>query len=271
MRSISMVGVFVAMAMVGFADFRYISTVKSGVGVGSVTKHMVKGNKMRVETSSAVMISDFDANTVTTLNPSTKTYRVSAMGQAGAALEKSGTDIKTEVRETDQKKMIGGFNCKQIVMTIAMTGQTPMNIESEMWVSADVPGAAELKAISAKMAERSFGSGANPQMQKAMADMQKQSAKIGGVPVLSMMRVKAGDDAKSKAMQAQMQAARAQMEAMKKKGGPGAEQIDKALASMPTTGAKYLMEMTTESSGFSTAAIPASDFDVPAGFKKAER
>ena len=44
------------------------------------------------------------------------------------------------------------------------------------------------------------------------------------------------------------QAARAQMEAMKKSGGPGAEAMEKVLA-----------------------AIPASDFDVPAGFKKAER
>ncbi len=271
MRSIAIVGVLVAMAVSGFADFRYISTVKSGMGVGSVTKHMVKGNKMKVETSSSIMISDFDAKTLTTLNPASKTYRVTPMGQVGAALEKNATDLKTEVKETGQKKMIGGFNCKQIVMTITITGQTPMNMESEMWVSADVPGAAELRAISAKMAERSMGSGANPQMQRAMADMQKQSARIGGVPVLSIMRVKAGDDEKSKVMQAQIQAARAQMEEMKRKNGGLPEAMEKALASMPAAGGKYLMEITTESSGFSSVAIPASDFDIPAGFKKAER
>jgi len=70
-------------------------------------------------------------------------------------------------------------------------------------------------------------------------------------------------------MQAQMQAARAQMEAMKKQGGPQAAAIEKAMASMPPAGAKYLMETTTEFGGFSTASIAASEFAVPAGYTKA--
>jgi len=105
-----------------------------------------------------------------------------------------------------------------------------------------------------------------------MADLQKQMAKVNGIPVLQITRMKSGDDEKSKQMQAQMQAMRAQMEAMKKAGGKQAEMAEKAMAAMGGAGnSKYLMEITSESSAFSTATIPASEFAIPAGFKKADK
>lgn len=282
MRAIFYSIIMLSLASVSFADFRYVTTIKStGPGGGTLTRHFVKGNKMKVDTGNTVMISDFDAQTLTLIDHAAKSYRVTPLAQAGAALEKSGMEIKADVRDTGVKKQIAGFNCRQIIMTMTMGGQpaqgTPpmqMNMENEMWISNEVPGASELKAISSRMAERGIVSGGgSPQMTRMMADMQKQLAKVGGgVTVLQITRMKAGDDARSKQLQAQMQAMKTQMEAMKKKGGPQSDAMEKALSSMGgASGGKYLMEMTTESSGFSTVSIPASEFSIPAGYKKVDR
>ena len=281
MRAILYITFTLLLSSVSFADFRYITTVKgTGAAAGTVSKHFVKGNKMKVDTGNTVMISDFDSQTLTMVNHSAKTYRVTPVAQAGAALEKSGMEMKAEVKETGVKKQISGFNCRQIIMTMTVAGSSAqggppmqMNMENEMWISNEVPGASELKAITAKLAERGVvAGGGNPQMTRMMVDVQKQLAKSGGgVTVLQITRMKAGDDERSKQMQAQMQAMRTQMEAMKKKGGPQAEAMEKALAAMGgASGGKYLMEVTTESSGFSTESFPASEFAIPAGYKKVD-
>ena len=282
MRAIVYSTLMLSLATVGFADFRYITTTKSaGPGGDTVSKHFVKGNKMKVDSADNVIISDFDSQTLTMVNHTTKTYRVAPLAQATAAIEQSGLEVKADVKDTGLQKRIAGFNCKQIIMTMTMGGQaTPgappmnMNMENEMWLSTEVPGASELKAITARMIERGIVSGGgNPQMTRMMADMQKQLAKVGGgVTVLQITRVKAGDTAQTKQVQAQIQAMKTQMEAIKKKGGPQAEAMEKALSAMGgASGGKYLMEMTTESSGFSTEFIPASEFAIPAGYKKADR
>jgi hypothetical protein len=268
------VAMLAAFAVTSQADFSYVTTVKSGgPSAGTVTKHKIKGNKMRIDTGTVTILTDMDAQTITTINHTAKTYTVSPVTQAGAAIQKSGVEMKADVKETGQQKKIGAFNCRQVMMTMTMTGQ-PMNMtmENEMWVSPDVPGSAELKTISTRMAERGvFPGGGDPQTKKMMADLQKQMAKVNGMPILQITRMKSGDDAQSKQMQAQMAAMRTQMEAMKKAGGKQAEMAEKALASMPAPGAKYMMEITSESGGFSAAAIPATEFALPAGYKKADR
>ncbi len=53
------------------ADFSYSMTSKSSMGGNpSVSKYYYKGNKMKMEMSNTAMIMDFDAQTITTLNPS---------------------------------------------------------------------------------------------------------------------------------------------------------------------------------------------------------
>ena len=59
------------------ADFSYTMTSKSSMGGNpSVSKYYFKGNKMKTETATSVIIMDFDAQTITTVNPSDKTYTV---------------------------------------------------------------------------------------------------------------------------------------------------------------------------------------------------
>lgn len=272
--SILRVAALAVSALTALADFSYQTTVKSsGPAAGTVTKQKIKGNKMRIDTGDVSVITDLDAQTVTTVRHSAKTFTVTQLNQIAAGMPKTPGEIKAEAKETGLQKKIGGFNCRQVVLTMTMQGPTgAMLMENEMWVSSEVPGAAEMRALTTRMGEKGiFPQGGDSQMNKAMVDLQRAMSKVNGVPVLQITRMKSGNDAQAKQMDAQMAAARQQMEALKKAGGEQAKMAEKMLAQLPAAGAKYLMEITMESSGFSTAAIAAGDFATPAGYKKAER
>jgi len=151
-----------------------------------------------------------------------------------------------------------------------------MQMEVDMWLSSDVPGTKELRAFYQKNGSNTpwaaLAGGAGSNMQKAMADMQKKIANLGGVPVLQIVRMKsAGSGAQAAQMQQAMVQQRAMMEAMAARGGPAAEAAKKALAQMGQGAGGALFETTTESSDFSTNSIPESVFAIPAGYTKVDR
>ena len=274
----------VACTLAPRADFSYTQTRKStksiaGAGVGdAVTKHYLKGQKMKVDSGRTASIFDFDAQTFTTIDHQKKTYSVTPFSALGSALKQGDITATVDVKETGQKKNINGFNASEVVMTIGMEGgrggaqAMKMQMEMEMWLSRDVPGVQELRAFYQKNGERfpwsALGGGANPGMQKAMADMQKKVASLGGVPVLQITRMKA---AGNPAQNAQMEQARARMEEMKKQGGQQAAMAEQMLARMGGAAGGSLFEVTMESSGFSTSSIPDAVFAIPADYQKVTR
>jgi hypothetical protein len=262
------------------ADFSYQQTRKSAQampagGGDQVTKHYLKGQKMKVESGRSSSIFDFAAQTMTVLDTQAKTYTVTPFGEMGKSFKQSDMTAKIDVKETGQKKSINGFNANQVVMTIAVEGGAAaaqgmkMQMEMDMWISSDVPGAAELRAFYQKNGEHfpwaAVGGGGNPSMQAAIADMQKKIANMGGVPVMQITRMKAAGNPQ---MTAQMEQARTKIEEMKKQGGQQAAMADQLLSRMGGAGGGTLFEVTMESSGFSTSAIPDSVFAVPADYKK---
>lgn len=282
MNGIRILILAIACALAAQADFSYTSTRKGGpAGADAATKHYFKGQRMKTESAAISSMVDLDAQTITTINHSAKTYTVTKFSDLAQTMQGAGVDAKVDVRETGQTKNIGGYNATEVVMTMAMetpqSGQAGMKMvmETAMWLSPDVPGAAEMRAFYQKNMDRfpwtAMTAGANPSMQKAMADMQKQIARRGGIPLLQVVKMKSGG---SEAQQAQMQQgmaqARAQMEAMRKQGGKQAEMAEQALARMGAMGGGggSLFEVTMESSGFSTAPVPDSVFAIPAGYTK---
>jgi hypothetical protein len=269
------------------ADFNYVMTRKGAATAGdNTTKYYLKGQKMKTDSGSSAVIIDYDAQTVTMVNNTQKTYTVTKFGDVGKDLPQSGIDVSASVKETGQHKIINGFNATQLVMTMNMDSPQAkaqgitMAMEMEFWISPDVPGAGELRAFyqrnAAKTPWHSIGTaGGNPQMQAAMADVQKKLASMNGVPVLQVVRTKMSGGAADKAAAMQndprMAQARAQMEEMAKKGGPQGDAAKQALARMGGSGMMASpggMEITTESSGFSTASIPDSIFAIPAGYQQ---
>jgi hypothetical protein len=265
------------------ADFSYTNTHKSGAGAmaasgDQVSKVYLKGQKMMTETGSTSMLMDFEAQTVTSINKTQRTYSVRPFGQLGQAAQ-DGPELQVDFKQTGQHKVVNGFDATQGLMTVqvdmpqAKSGMK-MQMELELWVSPEVPGARELHEFYERNMTRfpwaSMGAGGNPSMQRAMAEIQKRMATMNGVPVLEVIRIKSAGG--NPAQAAQMAQARERLEAMAQQGGPQGDAARQALARMGgALGGGALSETTIEASGFSTNAIPDSVFSIPAGFQKTER
>jgi hypothetical protein len=289
------VGLFVftlAAAWTAHADFSYSTAPKTTGGAAGfaasmpASKYYFKGQKMKVETGDLTsLILDFDAQTVTSINNRQKTYTVTPFSEIGQDLKGLNDRAQAEVKDTGEKKNINGYNASELLLTMAMDNpqarQAGMNmqVEVEMWLSPDVPGASELRSFyqknSPKFPWAALGVGGNPGMQNAIVEMQKRMAGSGGgVPVLQVFRAKpAGDGAQAAQMQGAMAQARARLEEMAKQNGPAGDAARQALARMGggAAGGGALFEMTVESKDFSTSSIPESVFAVPAGYQKTEK
>lgn len=267
-----------AASLLARADFSYTLTQK-GAANTPPTKHYLKGQKMMMDTGRTATLMDFDAQTVTRINNADKTYTVQKFSEVGSSVQ---ADIQADVKSTGQKKMINGFNASEVAMTMQVDAsqaraEMKMEMEIDIWISPDVPGAQELRAFYQKNLARfpwaAMAQGGNPGMQKAMADLQRKLAEMNGVPVLETVKMKsAGGSGMTDAQAAQMAQARAKFEEMQKQGGPQAQAAAQALARMgAASGGGSGMEITMESSSFSTASIPDSVFAIPAGYRKTEK
>ncbi|HLJ12011.1 MAG TPA: hypothetical protein VKU82_12520 [Planctomycetaceae bacterium] len=292
MKTASIFVLTLAAAWTARADFSYTTSPKSSGGLAAAaaamptSKYYFKGQKMKVENGDVTtVILDFDAQTVTGIDNRKKTYSVTPFSEIGQELPNVKTSVQAEVKETGQKKTINGFTASELLMTMAMDNpqakQAGMNMqmEIEMWLSPDVPGASELRSFYQKNAPKfpwaAVTGGGNPGMQNAIVEMQKRMAGSGGgVPVLQVIRAKsAGNDAQSAQLQAGMAQARARLEEMAKQSGPAGDAARQALARMGggAAGGGALFEMTVESSNFSTSSIPDSVFSIPAGYQKTDK
>jgi hypothetical protein len=283
MQSARFLMLVLAAGAVARADFSYTDTRKSGAGAmpGSgdqVSKVYMKGQKMLTDTGSIGLLMDFEAQTITTINKTAKTYSVKPFSQIGQSTP-AGPEMQVDFKQTGQHKVINGFDATQGLMTVQMDmpqakSASKMEMEWEFWVSPDVPGAKEMHDFYQRNMDRfpwtATGAGGNPSMQKAMTEIRKRVAAMPGVPVLEIMRMKmpGGNSAQS----AQMQQGMAQLQAMAQQGGPQGDAAKQALARMGAlSGSGALSETTIEASGFSTASIPDSTFAIPAGFQKTDR
>ena len=265
-----------AWALPALADFQYQVTRRADTG-NVVMTHRIKGQRMEIDAGESVVIFDFASKSMTTIDRTRRTYRTQSFtNPAAPAGQSEGSGPMVDVKETGQTRTIGGFRCKQLLMTMlspapnAQPG-TKIRTEMEMWVSDDVPGAAELRAFYKRNADGfPWGSlsGASGAAAESMGNAQRKIALIGGVPVLQIIRRKVeGGPTLSPAQQAQMQQAQAKLEALASSGGQQGVAAQEALRRLRSMNEpepdQYL-----ESSGFSTATIPDAAFSIPAGFTK---
>lgn len=275
------------------ADFSYKVTRKTGGAMAAMANtgpqtsaYFFKGQRMKSDNGTTATILDFDAQTVTVINNASKSYTVRSFNDAAPGTNDMQAQI--DVKETGQHKVINGFNASEVLMTLTVDapqmGKVP--VEVDIWVSPDVPGSGQVHDFYTKNAVKfpwnAIAGGGNPGMQKAMADMQRALTKLSGVPVEEIVRMKApGGGAGmpqmpqlSGAQADQLAKARAQLEALANSGGPAAAMAKQQLARMPggapSAGgsSNYLMEVTMDSSDFSSSSIDDSVFAIPAGYTK---
>jgi hypothetical protein len=117
-----------------------------------------------------------------------------------------------------------------------------------------------------------MGGGGNQGMAKAMADLRKKASSMDGVPVLQIVRMQMPGGGMSADQQAKMQKgmadAQKQLEQLRQSNPEAAKMMEKAMGSRMGAmgGGGGGMEITTESTGFSSASIPDSVFAIPAGY-----
>ncbi|MDQ1472491.1 MAG: hypothetical protein QOJ99_3971 [Bryobacterales bacterium] len=290
------------------ADFTYTQTMKmtggmlagmAGKSAPRATKVSLKGQKLKTDDGANVIVIDLDAQTITTINNAQKTFTVRDVND----LKGSTSDLNAtaDFKETGQKKVVNGFSASEAVLTMDMDAPPigKAQVEVDMWLSSEIPGAQELRDFYSKNAAKfpwqALGGGAgSPAIASAMAELQKKMATMHGGPVQQIIRIKAPgampgfaetgappagpSAAQMIQIQAGMEKARKQLEFMAAQGGPAAAIARQQLARMgppPQTGgnagsagSNWLLEMTIDSSEFLAAGIPDSAFEVPAGYQK---
>lgn len=290
------------------ADISYTQNIKVTGGVlarmagnaGSrANKIWVKGRKVKMDDGSNVVVMDLDAQTVTTIDSGQKTYSVREMSDLkGTVADLNATG---DFKETGQKKVVNGFSANEAIMTMAVDAPSigRAQVEVDMWLSAEVPGAQEVRAIYSNGAatfplQTLGGAAAGPAISSASSALQKRMASVNGVPVQQIVRLKAAGAVNSAAdtavaasgpsaaqiarMRASLGELRKQVEAAAAQGGPAAADARHQLALIGprpiqtdrdagSAGSNWLLEMTIDSSGFSDAAIPDSVFEIPAGYQ----
>jgi hypothetical protein len=277
------------------------------------TSVLVKGDTMAHASADSTMIIDVGKETITQVNFKQKTYSVITFAQMAQyldqmskkAAEQSGAkgemNFKASVKETGQTKQISGLDTREVVLTMVMEGtdkesgqKGSMTVTSNMWLAKSVPGYEEVRAFSQKMAQKLAwmpGSNAFTQgrgdMAKAFGDLQKEGAKLDGVPVLQLVSM--GGAGEGQPGQPAPQASQSGQEGKSSGSGIGAalgslggfgrrkkqepppqEQQQQQQQPAATGAPGALLEMTTETTNFSSGAIDPARLQVPAGFRQVE-
>jgi hypothetical protein len=277
-----------------------------GAREAQISTVSVKGNRMITIQKDSATIIDLDKESITDINFAKKQFSVTTFAQMKAAMDKALAEaakrekkdkpngelkFKISAKATGKSRAISGLNAKELKIAMELEGKDnesgqvgAMNILTNAWM-APVAGYQEVKAFELKMAQAMgaiFRPGmeqqalVQPDMVQGMAQAAREMAKVDGVPVLSIVRM-GGSMADLEAVAAAPPKAEEPKQSTGAKiggiagrlGGFGKKnEEDDKKSSEP--GATMLMEMTSERSMFSTAAVDATKFDVPAGFKEVQ-
>lgn len=212
-------------------------------------------------------------------------------------------DYKFDLKETGRSKVIAGQKANEILMLMdlqATDRKSKQAAETETqisaWMAPKVAGYEEVTAFYQKMAQKMAfnpAGGGNPvafagrpEVARGMAAVAAKMQKMNGTPVMQIIRM--GPKGQLPPPETFGEPRPAQPEADRPKmrdaviGGIGGgfglgrrKKQDDASAEQPKGGAPnpeagLLMEMTTETTAVSSAAVDASRFAMPAGYKQVD-
>jgi hypothetical protein len=208
--------------------------------------------------------------------------------------------FKVSVDKTGKTKQINGFEAKELILKMQMEGTDKksgqsgaMVVTADTWIAPSVPGYSEVRDFYKRMAEKIQWTpngtlfAGRPDVAEGMAEVYKESAKLDGMPVFQTMTmggegtVPADGSSAPAATQQTTQAERPSIGgalggALGGKFGLGRKKPQQDTSTPPpaasgnTTAAGVLVEMTTEMNEFSSNTVDASQFEIPAGFKKVD-
>lgn len=267
----------------------------------------VHGNKMRREEADGrVEIWDLDGRQIIHLDTKNKSYTIVTFDEMKAKMEEArrkaeerqskhkGAAGDPQVKMTPKIKITPGTTTKKLLGYTAKEMKTRIDMEMEstdprsrgqsgaMWTTADqwvapVPGYDEMKHFYVRMArELDFMPGAafggNVQMSSAMVELQKNSAKLDGMPLLQNTSVGfSGNGQPGQAPQADQSANPLKglggMFGRKKKNDDSQPTAEGGSASASGS----LMDMTMEVTSVSSNKLSGALFEIPADYKQGKK
>jgi hypothetical protein len=177
---------------------------------------MVKGNRMVTLGKNQATVIDLDRETITDINFDKKTYSSITFQQMAQALEAMARKLKqqpgapdmkfkVDVKETGQTRQIQGLNTSQKILSFEIEGTDAKSgqkgsivVQADMWLAAAMPGYGEVQNFYTRMAQKvnwNPGGGmgmmgmSQPGIGKGLQGLQKEAAKLDGVPVLQITRM----------------------------------------------------------------------------------
>ena len=172
----------------------------------------IKGSKMRSDSvmdgKTETIIFDLDAQKMLIFNSKKKEAEVWEIAALSAEVEKN-VDIgstRADFKPNGEKKQIGPHTAAGYDMAVSMYAalggnqdmKMTVTLEGPVWIVTDVPGAADYSGFYKAAAEKGWlfsdprVAKAQPGQAKAIAEMHKAIADVGGIPYLIDIRMKMG-------------------------------------------------------------------------------
>jgi hypothetical protein len=198
-----------------FADVTVKQTTSGkGMGMSSNTTAIgyIKGSKMRSDVTAGdktqSIIFDVDGQKMYSFDSKKKEADVWDMAAFTAEISKSVdvSSMKASIKPNGQTKQIAGHTAAgydmEISLDAAMGGsqdmKMTMTLHGPMWIVKNVPGAADYNAFYKAAAEKGWifsdprSAKAQPGQARAMAEMYRRMAEIGGIAYETDLQIKMG-------------------------------------------------------------------------------
>lgn len=255
--------------------------------------------------ASGTEIVRLDQDKFYSLDDKKRSYKVQSMAEVRARLEKSQHDmeqaaaamttaadtsqvrlyvINNGVQRTGERKTINGFQTEQSVLRMTVMGEDKKTGEkaplfvltADLWLDASQHQAVRANEAFYQAYIQHLGIDPRTVLNpygRWVSDLQAESAKLQGYPILSTYTLEAAEDPKSAGAQGQS--------APSASGAPASagDAVGKALGGLmrraqnkkddaPTSARPVLFRTTTEVKSISTTAPAAAEFEVPAGYRQ---
>lgn len=214
-----------------WADVVYKQTLKIE-GMGGMmqmefqTTNFVKGEKQRSEMVSppaegmrvpggegqTITIMRLDKGVIWNIFPDGKTYMETSLKEMfppEPEEEKTESQVKInppkfEIKKTKESKVINGFKCQRVIVTMEVEGigedtgeKGSFSLTGDMWVAGGTKELKELEAFQKKLSEKTGGSSAgfidkllSGTQKGGMEEFTKKMNEIGGFPILMSISMK---------------------------------------------------------------------------------
>jgi hypothetical protein len=284
---------------------------------GVISTVAISGDRMMTVNDQSGELIDLAAEKVYSIDFKGKSYKVKTFAEirkeweeAQAEMKKQAAEARQEpeqkgeveyeldfsVDKTGARKTVSGYDCQQVIMTIAARQKGKkledgggMVMSTDMWMAPTIPAMQEQAAFMQRYMTKLFGSDSEtmardlaqamamyPQMKTAMERMKKEAVKLEGTAVLTTMKIEtvmSPEQAKAQAeggdkpkMGIGLPGGLGGMFGRKKKAEEAPKEGQPAAAEGPKNRATF-MTSTTELLEVQASAS-AADVDIPAGFKQ---